>query len=102
MAHSWSLVESHGLVLFYIASKPDTTMREVSQALDLTERRVSQIIGDLSESGLIDVEKRGRRNTYSINRDASFRHPTLSHIKLGEFEELLLSAHREPVAAGSR
>ena len=89
MAEAWTLMNSHGLVLFYAATYPDSTMREMSTALELTERRVAQIVGDLAEADLLDIGRTGRRNTYSLNKRASFRHPTLRHITLGQFEDLL-------------
>ena len=91
MSNSWTLLNSHGLVLFYVAAYPDSTMREMSGALALTERRIAEIIGDLSEAELIQVNRVGRRNSYSVNQRAAFRHPTLRHITLGQFEELLAS-----------
>jgi Winged helix-turn-helix DNA-binding len=87
--NSWSLMNSHGIVLFYVAANPDSTMREMSTAVNLTERRVSQIIRDLVDSELLTVTRIGRRNGYSVNSHASFIHPTLSHITLGQFETLL-------------
>ena len=91
MSESWTLMNSHGIVLFYIAGHPETTMREMSGDLELTERRIAQIVRDLSNSELLDVKRTGRRNAYSVNRDAFFRHPTLSDITLGQFEDLLSS-----------
>ena len=82
-------METHGLVLFYIASEPEATMRRVSEALHITERRVAQVIGDLADEGMLRITKAGRRNIYSINPDAGFRHPTLSHLKLGKFIDVL-------------
>ena len=89
MSMTWTLMNSHGVVLFYIAAHPEITMREMALALDLTERRIAQIVSDLGDAELIDVERVGRRNTYSVNKTAPFRHPTLSHITLGQFEALL-------------
>ena len=95
---SWSLMDSHGVVLFYVTANPRSTMRQAAEALGLTQRRVAQIIADLIEADLLGVTKVGTRNSYTVNRQASFRHPTLSHVTLGQFEDLLLS---EPEAASS-
>ena len=92
-------METHGVVLFFIASSPNVTIREMSGALGLTERRISQVIRDLSDSDYITVKRVGRRNTYAVNPEANFRHPTLSHIKLGDFMELL---QQIPVTNGSQ
>ena len=80
---------THGVVLFHIAAHPDITMRQMSEDLGLTERRISVVIRDLAEADLLQVTRRGRNNAYAVNREASFRHPTLSFVKLGAFMALL-------------
>ncbi len=86
---NWNLMATHGIVLFYIAANPDSTMRQMSEALSLTERRIAQVVRDLADTELLNVKRNGRRNSYSVNPDAGFRHPTLSHITLGKFVEVL-------------
>lgn len=73
---------SHGVVLFYIAANPTATMREMSEALDLTERRIARIVKDLSDAEMLRIVRCGRRNSYEVNEEASFRDPTLTHVKL--------------------
>ena len=99
MSNSWTLMNSHGVVLFYIAAHPESTMREMSAALELTERRVAQIVRDLAEAELLHISRQGRRNMYSVNEHAAFRHPTLRHITLGQFEELLASREADAEVA---
>jgi len=82
---TWHLMATHGIVLFFIAANPDSTMRQMSEALNLTERRIAQVVRDLEQAGYLTVKRVGRRNSYSINPEAPFRHPTLSHITLGRF-----------------
>ncbi len=86
---NWNLMATHGIVLFYIAANPESTMRQMSEALSLTERRIAQVVRDLAEAELLTVVRNGRRNSYSVNPHAGFRHPTLSHITLGKFVEVL-------------
>ena len=52
----WTLVTSHGLVLLYVAVNPDATIREVSERLGLTERRIADIIRDLSKANVTLVK----------------------------------------------
>ena len=86
---TWNLMATHGIVLFYIAANPESTMRQMSEALELTERRIAQVVRELSEAGYVSVTRTGRRNSYSVNPEAPFRHPTLSQITLGRFVEML-------------
>jgi predicted HTH transcriptional regulator len=86
---SWNLMATHGIVLFFVAANPDSTMRQMSEALGVTERRIAQVVHDLADEDLIKVTRRGRRNSYAVNPEARFRHPTLSHVKLGSFVSVL-------------
>ena len=58
-------------------------MRQVSDALGLTERRVASIVKGLAAVGMVQVARRGRRNTYAVEPTARLRHPTLSYVPLG-------------------
>lgn len=97
VAKNWNLMATHGIVLFYIAANPDATMRQMSEQLNLTERRIAQVVRDLAEADLLTVKRNGRRNSYAVNPEANFRHPTLSHIRLGHFVKMISSVG---VAAG--
>lgn len=88
----WNLMATHGVVLFYIAANPNSTMRQMAESLNLTERRIAQVVRDLAEADLLTVTRNGRRNSYTVNPDAQFRHPALSHIPLGHFVRMLSGA----------
>jgi hypothetical protein len=92
MRPTWTLVTSHGLVLFYVASHPSVTIREIATEVGLTERRVMEILKDLRDADLLSVVREGRRNSYSLNPDATFRHPHLAHVSVQAFLRLV----REP------
>lgn len=73
----WWLVSSHGSILFYIATHPDTTIRDIADAMSLTRRTVWGIIGDLRRKNMVHVRKDGRRHHYTVNLGAKFTHPTM-------------------------
>jgi DNA-binding transcriptional ArsR family regulator len=85
---SWTLMTSHGLVLLYLTSNPNGTIREVAEQLGLTERRVNDVIRDLSDADLIQVKREGRRNRYRLDEAACFRHPFISHVSFESFVKL--------------
>ncbi len=85
----WTILSNHGKVLFHVATSPHATLREVSDTLGITERQVHRIIKDLSEGGLIEVHREGRRNSYVIHEEARLRHPMLSHVMVGRLLEVL-------------
>ena len=81
----WTLVTSHGLVLIFIAGKSNATIREIAENLELTERRIADVIRDLERTGMITVTREGRRNRYALNPDAHFLHPLMADIPLKTF-----------------
>jgi DNA-binding transcriptional ArsR family regulator len=104
---SWTLFASHGLVLAYIANNADATIREISDALGLTERQISRVLKELEHAEMIAVEKMGRRNCYSVNLDASDNHPALSHLTIGDFVNAVRAqpnhnGHRETAGIAAR
>jgi DNA-binding IclR family transcriptional regulator len=86
---NWTLMASHGVVLFYIALKPEATMRQMSFALGLTERSVVRIVHELSEAGYIEVHRSGSRNVYCVNTEATFQGPAMSQVSVSDFVRLL-------------
>ena len=90
MAHpTWTLISTNGLVLFHIAINGDATMREIADALGITERRVAQIIKDLADADLLATERQGRRNTYRVNMTAHFIAPPVRSIRIADFLNLV-------------
>src|SRR5436853_439030 len=84
MTTEWRLLSSHGQVLFYLAKHADATIAQITDAVELSERRVSIILRDLQRTGMLRITRIGRRNTYQVNGDATFRHPSLSEVQLAD------------------
>ncbi|MHB8574467.1 MAG: helix-turn-helix transcriptional regulator [Dehalococcoidia bacterium] len=78
----WSLLSSHGQVLISISRAPELTVRRLSQLLNFSERRIMGVLRDLEDAGLIQRERRGRQNLYTINQDAGLRAPLLKELKV--------------------
>lgn len=79
----WTLFSNHGHVLLYLAGEPDARLRDVAEAVGITERAVQKIVRDLQDGGAISVTKRGRRNRYRINGRKPLRHELESHRSIG-------------------
>lgn len=86
----WTFLSNHGHVLVSLARDPDTRMRDVAEAVGITERAVQQIVHDLVEQGYLVKVKTGRRNRYTVVRGAHLRHQQVSRVTLGEFLDLLV------------
>ena len=97
----WYLVSSHGAVLFYIAVHPDCTIREIADDMSLTQRTVWGLIGDLRRAEMLDVRREGRRHHYTVNLEASFKHPTLDGFPLRTIMGELIERHARHVRASA-
>jgi DNA-binding IclR family transcriptional regulator len=93
IANHWYLVSSHGAVLFYIAVHPDCTIREIADDMSLTQRTVWGLIGDLRRADMLNVRREGRRHHYTVNLDATFKHPTLNGLSLKTIMGELVERH---------
>jgi predicted transcriptional regulator len=80
---TWLLLTNHGNTLLYIARDPDARARDVAQKVGITERAAQRIIADLIAGGYIERTKIGRRNRYTINRQAHLRHPAFRDREIG-------------------
>ncbi|MGZ4575810.1 MAG: helix-turn-helix transcriptional regulator [Mycobacteriaceae bacterium] len=94
----WTFLSNHGHVLVALTRDPDARMRDVAEAVGITERAVQQIVHDLVEQGYLVKVKAGRRNRYTVVRGAHLRHQQVSRVTLGEFLDLLVP----PTLARSR
>ena len=81
----WSFLTNHARALLHIAGAPDVRLRDLSLALDVTERTAYGIVVDLAKAGYILKEREGRRNRYQVQghmpvRDAIGRERTLGEV----------------------
>ncbi len=71
----WGMFTNQALVMAYVCEHNDSTVREISDAIGITERSALAMLGDLQEAGIIIRHRVGRSNTYSLDfvRLAMFR-----------------------------
>lgn len=80
----WTFLSNHTHVLLCLAHDPSARVRDVADAVGITERAVQRILSDLEEGGIIERSRDGRRNRYTIHTDRSLRHPIESHRTIGD------------------
>ena len=85
----WRFLTNYGLVLAYIGRDPDSTGRQIAQAVGITERAVRMIVADMRAAGYLEPEKVGRRNRYRINSDQPLRFLGDHAVTVGQLLELL-------------
>lgn len=92
----WKFLTNHALALLFIARQPNSRLREIADALDVTERTAYRIVADLTQGGYVAKEKEGRRNVYRIQAHMPIRDTVGQHRAIGEMLNLFLDA-AEPV-----
>jgi predicted ArsR family transcriptional regulator len=88
-ASAWRFLSNHSQVLLCIDRDPNVRLRDVAETVGITERAVQRIVGDLVESGYLNIERIGRRNHYTVTRGAVMRHPAQTNTEIGELLDLL-------------
>ncbi len=78
------------IVLILINDNPHLTAREIASSLQITERTVLRVIGDLESGGYIKRRKEGRANHYELNPDQLIEHPLLKAVPASELLRVLL------------
>ena len=85
----WTFLSNHGHVLVCLADDPDMLLKDVAARVGITERSAQQIVTDLEDAQVISRHKEGRRNRYTMRREARFRHPLESGLRVGDFLDLV-------------
>ena len=88
--HQWTFFSNYAHVLVCLAENPHIRLREIAERVGITERTAFRLVGELEEAGVIERDKEGRRNHYTINNDAHLRHSIEEHCTVGELLETIL------------
>lgn len=85
----WRFVTNHTQVLLCISRDDGVRLRDIAEHVGITERAAQRILADLVEGGYVQRKRVGRRNHYSIDREAKMRHPAQIHQEIGDLLDLL-------------
>lgn len=81
---AWTFLSNHGHVLVCIVRDPNVRVREIAQAVGVTERAVQRILRELEEASVIVRTRQGRRTHYEVNEGVPLRHPIEAQHSVGE------------------
>ena len=70
----WTLLSNHGAALLFVAEHSTATVREIGDAVGITERSAARILHDLREEGYVVASRVGRRNSYELESTLPLRH----------------------------
>lgn len=95
---AWSFLTNHAKVLLCIAVNPGIRLREIGEAIGITERAAHRIVGELSDAGYLSRSRDGRRNRYEINSHLPVPDPLPGAQKVGDLLAILAGPRpdREP------
>jgi len=95
--HRWSFLTNHAQVLVCIAHDPGIRLREIGDAVGITERAAHRIVGDLAAAGYLSRERHGRRNRYTIKADLPLPDPLARGQRVGDLLALLTEQRSDGV-----
>ncbi len=85
----WSFLTNHAWVLLCIAQDPGIRLRDIGEAVGITERAAHRIVGELVDAGYISRERNGRRNRYKVRAQLPLPDPLGAEHKVGTLLEIL-------------
>lgn len=93
----WTFLSNHGNVIVYIDEHPTARLREIAEAIGITERATHKLVSELVDEGYITRTRVGRRSEYAVNCDQHLRHQSLTNHTVRE----LLAGMTRPLAGSS-
>lgn len=91
-AIGWDFLTHHAHVLVCVAHDPGVRLRDIAQAVGITERATHRILSELVDEGYVLRERQGRRNRYEIVPELPLRHPLVQERQVGELLEVLVGS----------
>jgi predicted transcriptional regulator len=86
---SWSFLTNHAQVLLCIAHDPGIRLREIGEAVGITERAAHRIVAELADAGYISRRRNGRRNQYTIKSHLPLPDQVAGEQKIGDLLAVL-------------
>ena len=88
----WSFLTNHAQVLLCVAHDPDIRLRDIGDAVGITERAAHRIVGELAAAGYLVRERNGRRNRYSVNSHLPLPDAPARSKRVGDLLQVLASS----------
>jgi predicted transcriptional regulator len=96
---SWSFLTNHAQVLVCIAHDPGIRLREIGEAVGITERAAHRIVVELADAGYISRTRNGRRTRYTIKSHLPLPDPLAREQKIGDLLTILAGQRSQGVHA---
>jgi Winged helix-turn-helix DNA-binding len=86
---AWSFLTNHALVLLCIAQDPGARLRDIGEAVGITERAAHRIVAELTDAGYVSRRRVGRRNQYTIQTQLPLPDPLARGQRVGDLLAIL-------------
>lgn len=86
---AWTFLSNHAHVLVYLRGDSEARIRDIAEAVGITERAVLLILDDLEREGILRRVRQGRRNRYRLRVDRPLRHPLEAHRTIRELLDMV-------------
>ncbi len=91
MTAKWGLLTNHALVLIHVVEHPRSTLRDIADAVGVTERAALSLLRALEDDGIVARRKEGRRNVYTVDIDALMAHRSRGTYSVAEIANALFA-----------
>jgi DNA-binding IclR family transcriptional regulator len=89
---TWSFLTNHARVLICIAQDPGIRLREIGDAVGITERAAHRIVGELVAAGYVKRRRVGRRSHYTIRTELPLPDALARNQRVGNLLAILTDA----------
>ena len=86
----FDFLTNHAHVLVCVARDSGARLRDIADAVGITERATHRILSELVTSGFVLREKQGRRNRYQVVTNVPLPHPLVGQKEVGDLLGLLV------------
>ena len=86
---AWSFLTNHARVLLCIAQDPGARLRDIGEAVGITERAAHRIVAELTDAGYVSRRRVGRRNQYTIRSELPIPDPLARGQRVGDLLAIL-------------
>ena len=85
----WTFLTNHFHILVVLSRDPTLRISDMATQVGITQRAVQRILSELTTDGVLEIQKDGRRNIYTINREKRLRHSLESQHNIGSLLNIL-------------
>jgi|CXWL01.1.fsa_nt_gi DNA-binding IclR family transcriptional regulator len=88
---TWGLLTNHALVLMHVIEHPRSTLRDIADAVGITDRAALSLMRALEADNIVSRRRDGRRNEYTVDIDVLMAHRTHGSYSISQIASALFA-----------